>query len=317
MNNIAKLEAINHFFRVHRWSSDCCHEPTETCRQTAIRAHSIPNGTILSALAEDGHVIMPHMKLKNPPPNEIEFKRVGRNNATTFTGLCSTHDNAIFRPIDRFPPDSSDRTHLFLLAYRAVLREYHVCLQNGLRFQSNYQKRVELGLSLTANPCDFGMLATSHLANVFECYEYKRKFDHAYLSSNWSWLTHHVIVFQNQPASVAVNSMISLDEIDAPETPRVTLNVYPNDRDVVVVFSATATDAPFVVSYLNRILMADGFYQKYLLSKLILQFCENFIIAPKYYDSLTQERKDAIQDFFIDSVQQNAENREDYRLYLF
>lgn len=161
------------------------------------------------------------------------------------------------------------------------------------------------------------MLATSHLANAFECYEYKRGFDLAYMSSDWSWLTHHVIVFQNQPASVAVNSMFSLDEIDAPETPRVTLNVYPADRDVVVVFSTTATDAPFVVSYLNRILTADGFYQKYLLSKLILQFCENFVIAPKYYDSLTQERKDAIQEFFIDSVQQNAENREDCRLYLF
>ena len=317
MDDTAKLEGINHFFQIHRSSTDHCHEPSETCRETAIRAHSIPNGAVLSALADDGHIVMPQMKLKNPPPAEIEFKRVGRNKATTFTGLCSKHDNAIFQPIDDQTPDSTDRSHLFLLAYRAVLREYHVCLQNGLRFQFNYQKRVELGLSPGTEPCDFGVFATAHLANAFECYEYKRGFDLAYLSSDWSSLAHHVIVLQDQPATVAVSSMFSLDDIDAPETPRVTLNVYPSDGDVVAAFAATTGDAPHVTGYLNRIFTADGYYQKYLLSKLILQSCDNFAIAPKYYDALSQKRKDALCQFYVDTIQNNAEHHEDERLYLF
>jgi hypothetical protein len=313
----ANLEAINHFFRVHQSSTDCCHEPSETCRQPAIRAHSIPNGSVLSTLMDDGHIIMPQMKLKKHQSPEIEFKRVGRNKATTFSGLCSTHDNAIFRPIDTEKPNSNDRSHLFLLAYRAVLREYHACLQNGLRSQSVYQNHVELGLSSNTEPSDLGMLAIANLANAYESYEYKKVFDLAYLSSDWSQFMHHVIVFQNQPATIAVNSMFSLDGIDAPVTPRVTLNVYPTDGDVIVIFSATATDAPFVAGYISPILSAEVYYQKYLLSKLILQSCENFVIAPRYYDSLPQESKDALLRFFIDSIQHNAENHEDERLYLF
>jgi len=121
MDDTTKREAINHFFKVHRLSTDHCHEPNEVCEQKAIRAHSIPNGTVLAALADDGHVVMPQMKLKVPPPADIEFKRVGRNKATTFSGLCSAHDNHIFRPIDDSIPDATDLSHLFLLAYRVPL----------------------------------------------------------------------------------------------------------------------------------------------------------------------------------------------------
>jgi len=143
MDDKATLETINHFFKVHGTSTDRCHEPTEKCEQEAIRAHSIPSGTVLGRLTREGHVVMPQMKLKVPPPAEIEFKRVGRNKATTFSGLCAQHDNYIFHPIDDRLPDLAGQSHLFLLAYRAVLREYHVVLQNALRFQSTYQKRVE------------------------------------------------------------------------------------------------------------------------------------------------------------------------------
>jgi len=76
-------------------------------------------------------------------------------------------------------------------------------------------------------------------------------------------------------------------------------------------------DAPFVTTYLNRILTAHGHFQKYLLSKLILQSCDNVALAPKYHDSLSQDRKDALCQFYVDTIQENAEDYEDERLYLF
>ena len=313
----AKLETINHFFKVHGVSTDRCHEPTEKCEQKAIRAHSIPTGTVMNRLAHEGHVVMPQLKLKMPPPAEIQFERVGGNKATTFTGLCAQHDNDIFRPIDDTLPDLADDAHLFLLAYRAVLREYHVVLQNALRFQSTFQKRVEVGLSPGTEPCDFGVFATAHLCNASECYEYKRHFDLAYLANDWSQLEHHVVILKNQSPSIAVSSMFSLDDVDAPETPRVTLSIYPTESDVAVVFSATPGDAPFVAAYLHRLFTSESYYQKYLLSKLVLQSCDNFIIHPLYYDSMQGEQKKAICQFYIDTVLSNAEDYEDERLFLF
>ncbi|MDX1969638.1 MAG: hypothetical protein SFV23_20860, partial [Planctomycetaceae bacterium] len=87
--------------------------------------------------------------------------------------------------------------------------------------------------------------------------------------------------------------------------------------DVVVAFSAIPSDAPFVSAYLHRVLTAEDDFQKYLLSKLILQSCDNFAIDPKYYDSLSQQRKDAICQFYVDTIQENAEDHEDEKVFLF
>lgn len=315
--NAKKLETINHLFKVHGKSTDRCHEPSESCAQSAIRAHSIPSGSVLAKLADDGHVVMPKLKLKYPPPAEISFTRVGINQATTFTGLCSQHDNDIFRPIDDAQPDVNEPSHLFLLAYRAVLREFHVCLQNAIRFQSTYQKRTEVGLSPGTEPCNFGMFATDHLINAYESYEYKRRFDEFYLNSEWSHLHHRIIVLENQPPTIAVSSMFSLDDYDAAETPRVTLSVFPVNDCVIVAFSALTNDFPFVDRHLDRILAADGAFQKYLLSKLILQSCENFVLAPAYFDALAEDRKVALRDYFVGTIHLNADDHDDERLYLF
>ena len=317
MDHNATLEILNHYFKVHVVSTDHCLAPGDKCEQTAIRAHSIPSSSVLSCLADNGHVVMPQFKLKMPPPAEIYFARVGRNKATTFTGLCAQHDNDIFRSIDDGLPDLGDPSHLFLLAYRAVLREFHVCLQNALRFQSTYQKRVAVGLSPGTEPCDYGMFATEHLCNAYECLGYKQQFDQFLLANDWSELRHYIIVLKDQPASIAVSSMFSLDDVDAPEVPRVSLSVFPSDNDVMVAFSALSSDARFVAAYLDRILNSDGHFQKYLLSKLILQSCDNFVMAPKYYDSLSLDRKDALCQFYVHTIQENAEDHEDQRLYLF
>tara|TARA_R110002050_G_C8936749_1_gene512344 strand:- start:136 stop:1089 length:954 start_codon:yes stop_codon:yes gene_type:complete len=317
MKKEKKLETINHFFKVQSKSTDRCLEPNDNCDRKAIRSHSIPSGSILSSLSKDGHVIMPSMNLNYPPPSEIEFKEIGVNKATTFSGLCSNHDSEIFRPIDIDLPDTDNQEHLFLLAYRAVLREYHACLQNALRFQSTYQKRIDVDISPKNEPDSFGMYTTSHMANAYECYLYKREFDQYLLSSEWSKLKHHIIVLKNQAATIAVNSLFSLDDIEAPETPRVTLSIYPNNTDLIVVFSFTETDSLYVSNYLNRILNSEGYYQKYLLSKLILQSCENIVLSPDFFDSFSEDKKNAIGQFFIDTIFVTAQDYESEYLYLF
>ena len=67
----------------------------------------------------------------------------------------------------------------------------------------------------------------------------------------------------------------------------------------------------------NRVLESNSYFQKYLLSKLVLQSCDNFVIAPQYYDALSQDVKNAICRFYVDTILKNAENHDDKRLYLF
>jgi len=139
---LTSSELIEYFFKTQGKHTKRCLEPNEKCEHPTIRSHSIPSATVLSRLERDGHIVMPKMKLRYPPPAQVEFKRVGKNKATTFSGLCAQHDYRIFRSIDNTLPDVSNPKHLFLMAYRAVLREFYVVLQNALRFQATYKKRV-------------------------------------------------------------------------------------------------------------------------------------------------------------------------------
>ncbi|MEN8251285.1 MAG: hypothetical protein ABFS32_20305 [Bacteroidota bacterium] len=108
-----------------------------------------------------------------------------------------------------------------------------------------------------------------------------------------------------------------MDEIDVTETPRLTLSLFPANGNVLVAFSFVENVAPYVNTYLDRILSSDGYYQKYLLSKLILQSCENFVISPTYYNALSQDHKDALLKFFVDTIEGNDSDHEDENLYLF
>ena len=260
---------------------------------------------------------MPRLKLKVPPPAEVSFERVGKGKATTFSGLCAQHDNDIFRPIDDKLPDIENEAHLFLLVYRAVLRECHAKLQNAIRFELTYQKRIEAGLSSDTEPDDYGMFVVGHLCNAFEFYEYKRRFDHDYLARDASQQKHHVLLLRNQQPSIAVSSVFSLDNVDAPETPRVVLSIFPMATDVAVIFSAIPQDAPFVDMYLQPIMTSRSYLQKYLLSQLVLQSCENFVIDPRYYQSMSLDRRAAICQFFVDTAFRNVSDYENRAVYLF
>jgi hypothetical protein len=267
-------------------------------------------------MAKDGHVIFPKMKINIDGPLEVKFELLGVNNATTFSGLCSKHDTELFQEIDELP-DPSNPKHLFLLAYRAVVREYHVVLQNAVRFQSTLHKRVEVGISSPHFPDAFGMHATQAIANFIETRHYKKQFDEAFLQSNWASLTHHVKVLDNQRPSVAVNSMFSLEQIDRDDTPRVFLNVYPARGATIVVFSTTKKDSGRVASFLSRVLHSEQFLFCYLLSKLILQNCDNIVLAPDFWLSLAVEQQTAIERYFVETIENYVMESEDQRLYLF
>lgn len=76
-----------------------CLEPTYTCANTAIRAHSVQNAAVMDLLHRKGHVKSLTVNRSNADRFELIWADVGRNRATTFEGFCSEHDAALFAPI--------------------------------------------------------------------------------------------------------------------------------------------------------------------------------------------------------------------------
>jgi hypothetical protein len=297
-----------------------CLEPTELCKKNSIRAHSIQNKRILSQMVSRGHVVM--IKL-SPDLSQsravIDYKYVGRNMATTFTGLCSKHDNSIFRAIDRTEVDFTNQEHLFLLCYRAVLREFHATLRAGLLNQGLYSEKVELGLTRGDIPTNDGLLATWFVSNSYEFYLYKRLFDELLLSRMFDQVQHRLIVLKNVEPTIAVSSVVGYSSaaINKEDNERIILNVFPEGRDMCILFSCHSKDASYVDFHISDILTSEGDLQKYRISKYVLACCENLVIHPTYFEKWPDEKKDIVKWFYAKTITQDLDDYENELLYLF
>jgi hypothetical protein len=308
------------FFKIDRAGFKRCLEPTMQCQRSAIKAHSIQNSKALGLLVSDGHVIGPTRRVETEKGLLVGFGKIGRNEATTFTGLCAEHDKSIFVPIDTKELSITDAEQLFLLAYRAVIQRLHTTMQGAVKVQSVYLKRVELGLSPTDQASVDAMMALQRMIISWKTFRYRINFDQSYFERSFDLLTHDVFVLEHQKPTLAVCNLFSLNKIqtDDGDVIRVILNIIPrSNHETVVVFSYTNRDAKTARDSLGRVLNSDGEYQRYEISRLILKHCENFVISPVYFQSWTNRKRDIIRDCFAQTILEKDLEFEDADLMLF
>src|ERR1022692_358839 len=173
----ANPKFLSEIHRLKNASYERCLWHTMTCTGTPIRAHAIQNSQTLESLAEDGHVVMFKPELRGDEFG-IPFKLVGRNLATTFTGLCSEHDTLLFLPIDTNEIDPANAEHRFLVAYGAVLKGLHSTLGAAQMVQLTFQKGVELGHFPEDGP--EMLLATTKIIAGMQMFGVAQCFHHIY-----------------------------------------------------------------------------------------------------------------------------------------
>ena len=272
---------------------------------------------MLERLCENGPVIMPKLQT-NVRQSEDVFKPVGRQSATSFTGLCGEHDRRIFEPIDRLPIDLQDEEHLFLLAYRSVLREVHAVQTGTVKNQLAYQAKVDLGLIPGEVPTGDGERSLWLFMNAYEFDLYKRMFDEAYQASDYQ-AVHHVTFFEDgfEP-TIAVSALFSLDEIQVgDDVARIALNVFPLDTGVACVFSFLSSEMNHISAFLKPFQLASGEALLQLLSVRILQSCENFVLSPRFWNGLAQSKRQAIAGLFLTTILRDGQASQNSDLMLF
>ena len=95
------------------------------CSGTIVSAHSVQRAILKKYIAEKGHVIQIKITPQvNPVGLLVKPEDIGINNATTFSGFCSTHDTVLFSPLEssvfNFEPKQ-----IALLGYRSICRELY------------------------------------------------------------------------------------------------------------------------------------------------------------------------------------------------
>jgi len=194
---------------------------------------------------------------------------------------------------------------IFQLAYRAVTRELYVIMEGAARIQAAYQGQVERGVVPGDVPTPAGLMATDFLMNAYEAYQYRSVyFDAALAARDYQVIQHDVLKLTSQKPTLAVSSLFSLRGLlrDDNLVPCV-LNIMPvSGVETVVVSSYVSDDASMARAALDRLFAASGDYQKYELSKLIIDRIENFVLSPSHFASWSSGKVKIIQDAFVSTI---------------
>ena len=104
--------------------------------------------------------------------------------------------------------------------------------------------------------------------------------------------------------TIAVSAFYLLGHriIDNSRVPWVILNVFPKADETYVIYSCVEKDEKEVSLEIKEILNSSPKRKMWLLSKSIIETTENFVISPKFWDSLSKEKRQAIISFYQDTL---------------
>lgn len=270
-------EEIRIFFESLNQKIGRCFYPFNDCPRKPIRAHSIQNSGALDLIHTNNHVYIIRSKFESIDKNILDFRLIGRNEASTFLGLCEEHDGELFAPIDKHSLDSNNQQQLFLLAYRSLLKEYHATFEGFIRIHEGYQKQVTSGYVPGTNMKKEAPYL-NFMTKLYELSQYKENFDKSLINEEYTFLTHQSFLVNHKEPSVSCSQLFSADSMEfKDDVLRIILNVIPISNDqTIVIFSTTNEEAILGDFYWNRCFSNNEYFQKYEVSKMIIRNCEIF-----------------------------------------
>lgn len=308
--------AVGKFMDVQKQTYDRCMHDDFSCKSKVIRAHSVQNGKVLDVLQKDNHVIVPKRKFDAQKGPWIELGLEGRNNALTFTGLCSEHDNALFKLADTLPLDITNYEQISQHAYRAVMKELHTCIEEEARFFKLDEDNVKAGITKPGEGAAAHMAA--HFGNrAWRLFHYRsQKFDTPRSNGQQPHMEHQIITMTGLKPTVAVSSFFGLGTEENGDIVGVALTVIPESEKTTAILSYAVAQSDVIRKALPSFFDENSDPRKPL-SNLILQRVENFTVSPEFYDGWSEEKKKKVVEYFDKSMQTGEAPPEDAEFSLF
>ncbi|ODJ48105.1 YecA family protein [Brochothrix thermosphacta] len=113
------------------------------CDHGYISSHSLQNNGVLNLIADEGHVYMLDINYREHSLVPIlEFRKIGKNQASTFDGFCKYHDEEYFKIIEDVPFEGTDEQN-YWFAFRAHCFEAHRKYRLKKSYSSLFKKSPE------------------------------------------------------------------------------------------------------------------------------------------------------------------------------
>jgi hypothetical protein len=308
--------AVGKFMEVQKQTYDRCMYDDFSCKNKLIRAHSVQNGKVLDVLQKDNHVIVPKRKFDAQKGPSIELGLVGRNNALTFTGLCSEHDNALFKLADTLPLDITNYEQISQHAYRAIMKELHTCIEIEDQFFKLDAGNVKAGITKPGEGAAAHMAA--HFANkAWRLFRYRSQtFDTPRSNGEEPPMEHQIITMTGLKPTVAVSAFFGLGAEENGDIIGVALTAIPETDKTTAILSYASAQSEAIKKAVPAFFDENSDPRKPL-SHLILQRVENFTLSPEFYDGWSEDKKKKVIEYFDKSMWTGEAPQEDAEFSLF
>jgi hypothetical protein len=160
-----------------------------------IAAHTIQRSTSLRKLVDSSNHVMSFSPTSKH--HEIDLKRIGWKEASTFPGFCSFHDNQTFRPLEYYKFEGTEE-QCFLIGYRAICHEVNQ-KRNALEVYGFLRANGDRGLNIeeqTQKQSMYLPLEAGTLKGLKEFTAIKSWMDADLLSKDYSKWSRMIISFK-------------------------------------------------------------------------------------------------------------------------
>lgn len=281
------------------------------CSTKIIKAHTVSKSSSLKLISHEGHVLKISVSSKAGAPPKVSVEKVGINNASTFTGFCSTHDKELFSPIEN-EPFRPIPLHCFLVTYRGVSKE--IATKKDVLPIFETMKTLDQGKDLFQQieiQAAAKMFINNNNLSASDLNYIKLKLDKMLLSEDYTELCYAVFTLESPPpimGSAIVGPTFdfngneaqnaSSDPADIPDY--IAINSFSSDGKGYIVLSWLSehsdTCKKLMRQFLDMKLTADS------LGAFIIILIENFYLSPTWWSSLDNETQNLITKLYSQGV---------------
>ena len=278
---------------------ECLHPNHEECDGKIVRSHAIQNNRVLTALAENGEVIL--MNSLSPFGFQREQIR-GRKVATTFMGFCSYHDKVLFQDIEDREFSCTER-QVFLYTYRTLAWHCHKKREQAERRKYIKDAMTANGHAVRAQEDDM-LFSVGLDLGLKDNERTKKAFDASLLAECYSdvestvWRIPYVIDF-------AVSMMYELEYdikgqklVDMEEdeyAPSIFLNIFPCKNDSYCIWSWHKSNADLYAPFARQFMDLEEVDRINYLNNKLPRWTDSLVISPRMWKCWG----DGIQQAFV------------------
>lgn len=264
------------------------------CSKKAINSHSQSLSNTLRRISKDGYVISPRLKrfMKQNVDIDSFFQKIHVNLASTFKGFCDVHDTKYFLSADRIYEHNITQETLAKLSFRTFAYEERIKEKNLF-----YLDYVIGGMDKSPalwdipNIENFVALAggiRNHLS-VTRPY-YLNKFITMFDSQNYDQIYGTLFSLNKMiplSCSTAINpTLFSADDLIKDDFQKpldvIFFNLIPQTDSTLVLLTYFKEQKLKVKKFLSEISSLEN---------IVFNYCEEVLMSPDFYDSLTYEMK--------------------------